>query len=92
MICSIAIVSSYILFIPSLHEWFECYTDEVEYSLIQELMLYMFELGHDAIVTKLANVDKDDMKAPFLIFTTPRWRKGTTPFTGLQHLPLIHTL
>ena len=49
VIYSIAIVSSYILSITSLHEWFECYTDEVQYILIQELMLYKFKQGHNAM-------------------------------------------
>ena len=37
------------LYIVSLSVWFESDTDEVQHSLIQELMLYQFDLGYYAM-------------------------------------------
>ena len=36
----------------------------------------------------LATLVEDDLKAPFLIATTPRWGEGATPFPGLLHFTL----
>ena len=45
------------------------------------LCIYIF-------LKKLVIIVESDLKAPFSIATTPRCRKGATPFPGLLHFTL----